>query len=147
MRTKKNTGFCRDHFSFILTIFLTYAIGFLLALIAFFFKDNWETLSVFETIRSFAEAMIPTTSTYVLVAVLDNLIKIIKTKSDYGIWNFIAVGSVALYLICYTFYQLFWNTWFMVALEVVLTILLLIVNVFSYKETFSLNRNRNIVPT
>lgn len=145
--TKKAESFGEDHLVFILTLILTYVVGFLLALIAFFFKDNWRDLSAFEAWRSFLEAIIPTTITYVLVLVFENVINIIKEKKDHYVWNVITLVSVLLYLLIYTFYQLFWNTWFLVILEMVLTVLLLVASTFSYREIYiSNNRKHNIVP-
>ena len=145
--TKKARGFGEDHLVFILTFFLTYVVGALLALVAFFFKENWRDLSVFETWRSCLETIIPTTTTYVLVLVFGNVINIIKEKKDHYIWNVITLVSVLLYLLIYTFYQLFWNNWFMVKLEVVLTVLLLLASLFSYGELYKSNdRKHNIIP-
>lgn len=148
MEKRETKAFIKEHLLFLLTIFLTYALGFLLALIAFFFKDNWETLTAFEVVRSFAEAIIPTTITYVLVCSFENIIKMMKIKTNEFFWNLITLVALVFYLMGYTFYQLFWDAWLMIILELIFTVLILISSIRSYKETYvSLNRNHNIIPT
>lgn len=145
---RESNHFFEEHLVFILTIVITYVVGISLALIAFFFRENWKSVSNFDAIRNFLEAIIPTTITYVLVAVLENVIQIIKQKKERYVLNLITLVSVFLYLLSYTFYQMFWNTWFMIIVEMILTVLLLIANVYSYKEIYVSNsRNHNIVPT
>lgn len=132
----------REHFSFIIPIFITYAFGFCFVCVAYYLEEN----AVFYNLV--LDALLPTTITYALTEIINNL-SALKSKSyenNSDIWTILAAIMVALYEIIYMLYYISKrNTlWSVIALLFAFVIWFLVYK--SYMEKYvTFNRNHGLV--
>ena len=122
-------SFIKNNLEFILTIFVTYAIGLFLLIIQYVSNENPEKF-----MKEAVIFMVPTTITYTLGCVLVNIAEIIKNKRPYYVWNIFMIFFIVIYLMIYTIYLIVGDSTAFEVVELFLSIGILIVNGLCYRE-------------
>lgn len=138
-------AFIKKHFSFILTIFVTYGVSIFLIWAQYdaAVKNSSpdDTVVLLELLLN---SLIPTTITYVFGCVLVNIVEIMQDDNKDCFINVFTCILVFMYAILFCIYTSngFSQCW--VYIEFFATASLLILNVFCYKEKFK-HRNHGLV--
>ncbi len=137
MKKFKDTIF--RHWEFSLTLFITYVLGFLFVGISYSraknFSESITETMIFELIL---ETIVPTTVVYVLVCVIVNIHNMSVANAGAGayFYNLLTILLLFIYTSVYNLYMMnVYSVWWMIC-ESVMTIALLILNFFSYRERY-----------
>lgn len=133
--------FLKEHFAFILTIFITYMFSGMLIVIQFIMLGGGNAERFFDIVLN---SLVPTTITYVFGCVLVNIVELLKEKADGCVFNIITICMVFLYAMAFTVY---WETGFMwgwVFGELLATAFIIYLNILCYRERYR-NRSHGLV--
>lgn len=130
-------NFIKEHFSFILTILITYSFSILFIIFQFLALDVGKEEQFFDIMLN---SLVPTTITYAFGCVLVNIVELFKDKTDDYIFNVFAIYLIVIYAIVFIFYWFTGFTWGWVFGELIATALIIFFNILCYREKY---RNRN----
>ena len=133
--------FLKEHFAFILTIFVTYVFNIVFIVVQFVMIDGTSAALFFDIMLN---ALIPTTITYVFGCVLVNIVELFKDNAENYVFNILTICMVFIYAIAFVIY---WKTGFMwewLYGELIATAFMICLNILCYREKYR-NRNHGVV--
>lgn len=93
-----------------------------------------------------SESIIPSTITFALVNTIQNLVGMIKNRTDHYLWNVLTLIFVSFYELLYYMYDTNWHSIKLLVVVIVSTIITIIFTVLAYFEVYnSTHRNHNLV--
>lgn len=138
MERKINMEFIKEHFGFILTIIVTYAVGITLIGIQYIAMGDGN-----DFMKVLLDSLIPTTITYVLGCVLVNISELLRDKSNNYVFNVFTCIFVMIYAMIFCMYVMMEISIIWIILEILFTATLIWLNVMCYKEKYE-HRNHSL---
>lgn len=130
--------FIKEHFGFILTIIVTYAVGITLIGIQYIAMGDGN-----DFMKVLLDSLIPTTITYVLGCVLVNISELLRDKSNNYVFNVFTCIFVMIYAMIFCMYVMMEISIIWIILEILFTATLIWLNVMCYKEKYE-HRNHSL---
>lgn len=125
----------KEHAAFILTMFVTYALGLILVAMQYVATDGFKNI-----FKVLIDSMVPTTITYVLGCVMVNMV---EAEDDARLLNIFACALVFMYAMVFCMYLMTGLSFFWIVTESCITLALILLNILCYREKFK-QRNHGI---